>query len=234
MKRAILILFLLIFPFVLSQQPPHLIIGKILCENPSNVNITFINERTNDKIYAESSNDGNYSIVLNDFPHGWKNGDVIKVIAKKDEMTGEATIKINASLPFQWLNISLSHPSPNPPPPPPPPSPHLGVMILSPSNNSHVSNEVTIRGKAWGGNQIEVEIKVDKLSWMKANGTQNWSYNLHLKKGWHVIEARAYDGHNYSSISYIKIYVEEKKSGNEFLLLTALLIVILFIKKYKK
>ncbi|MCD6448621.1 MAG: right-handed parallel beta-helix repeat-containing protein, partial [Thermoplasmata archaeon] len=88
------------------------------------------------------------------------------------------------------------------------------IEILSPSNGSVVSGSITIQGKAWDedGNETiqKVEIRIDGGEWKAASGTVSWYFELDttkLSNGIHVIEARCYDGIDYSNIAKISIDV---------------------------
>jgi len=212
-------LFLLIFPFVLSQEP-NVIIGKVIYNGSpvGNVNVTIINERTGEKLYATTNADGIYSVVLKDFPSGWQYGDTIKAVAKKGNLEGTASIMAEEKQGYQWLNITLSGGQPSPPPPPPSPPDELVVEIVEPSNGSIVSGNVEIRGKAIGeGNEtISVEVKIDDGVWQSAvldNATEyglTWHYKwntTNTENGQHKIYARAYDGEKHSQC-YIIVEVD--------------------------
>ena len=94
------------------------------------------------------------------------------------------------------------------------------IIITSPENGSIVKENVIIKGKAWdidGNDTItKVEIRIDNGTWNAANGTNSWNYSINTKSlsnGMHVVEARCYDGHDYSNIAPIHIEVKNKKGG---------------------
>ena len=86
------------------------------------------------------------------------------------------------------------------------------VQITSPLNGSVVKGEILIEGTAGDedGSIVKVEIRIDKEEWKIANGTNSWNYKLDttkLSNGFHTIEARAYDGIDYSNTAKITINV---------------------------
>jgi len=86
------------------------------------------------------------------------------------------------------------------------------VQITSPLNGSVVKGEILIEGTAGDedGSIVKVEIRIDGMEWKIANGTNSWNYKLDttkLSNGFHTIEARAYDGIDYSNTAKITINV---------------------------
>ena len=241
MKKALIasiILFSLIFSIAASQEP-IVIVGVVSYhgEPVENADITVINERTGEKLNAITDEKGRYSVVLKDFPSGWEDGDVIKVVAKKDGLSGTAFITASSQHGYQWLNITMHRLSP---PPSPPPSSNVppNVEIMEPANKSKVSERVVIKGRASDvdGNEsiIRVEIRIDNGSWINATGTTSWQYEWntsHVNNGNHVIYARAYDGSNYSSLSYIIVEVNngENVRNQNYVVYIGIAIVLIII-----
>ncbi|MCD6331085.1 MAG: hypothetical protein J7L80_02670, partial [Thermoplasmata archaeon] len=92
------------------------------------------------------------------------------------------------------------------------------IEITEPENGSLVKRSILIKGNAWDedGNDslVKVEIRIDGGEWKEATGTINWAYSLDttkLSNGMHTIEARAYDGIDYSNIAKITINVQNEK-----------------------
>ena len=121
---------------------------------------------------------------------------------------------------------------------PPPPTNHPpSIEITSPANGSIVSGIITIQGMASDkdGNEsiVKVEIRIDGQQWKEAEGTTSWSYSwdtTEVSNGWHKIEARCYDGIDYSNIVSIKINVQnEEEKGINVMLFAAIFIIALFI-----
>lgn len=115
MKRTTLLpFFLIIFlsSFSYSQPPlPHIIWGYVYYDGVvSNANVTVLNERTGEKLYAITSADGYYSISLGDMPSGWKNGDGIKIVVEKDDLIGEAFLNVDDSVGNQQADVFLTPP----------------------------------------------------------------------------------------------------------------------------
>ncbi len=232
-------LFLLIFPIAISQGP--LVIVGIVSYNGEVVkyaNITVINERTGEKLNTITDEDGRYSVVLKDLPSGWKDGDIIKAVAKKDGLKGTASITASSQQGYQWLNITMHSTSPPPSPPPPSSNSPPEVEIVKPANKSRVSGNVVIVGRASDvdGNEsiVRVEVRIDNGTWVQATGTTSWSYEwntTNVKNGNHVIYARAYDGNNYSSLSYIIVEVSngDNVKNQNYVVYMAIAIVLIII-----
>ena len=115
------------------------------------------------------------------------------------------------------------------------------VAITEPENGSAVKGSIIIKGKAWDedGNEsiVKVEIRIDNGTWHVVNGTISWNYSINtkeLKNGMHVIEARCYDGHDYSNIASIHIEVKNKKKTPAFEIIafiTAIAIIFVYRKR---
>ena len=93
------------------------------------------------------------------------------------------------------------------------------IEITSPPSRSVVSGIITIKGKAWDddGNETiqKVEIRMDGSNWIVADGTTSWSYSWNtteVANGEHVIEARCYDGQDYSNVVSVSITVNNIKN----------------------
>ena len=115
------------------------------------------------------------------------------------------------------------------------------VAITSPQNGSIVKGSIVIKGKAWdedGNDTItRVEIRIDNGTWNVANGTNSWNYSMDtkaLKNGMHIIEARAYDGHDYSNIVSIQIEVKNEKKKTPGFEMIAFIIAIAMAFVYLK
>ncbi|MCD6481506.1 MAG: PKD domain-containing protein [Thermoplasmata archaeon] len=125
------------------------------------------------------------------------------------------------------------------------------IKIIWPDNGSSVKGEITIKGIAWdndGNETIErVEVKIDNNSWVEVEGKTSWAYSLKtsdMKKGKHVIYARAYDGRDYGEAAYLTFYVEKEGGGGgiPFLLyllialaaLTPIILLLVFIRRREK
>jgi len=120
------------------------------------------------------------------------------------------------------------------------------IEILSPENGSTVKGSIIIQGKAWDedGNEslVRVEISIDKGGWKEVTGTVNWTCSLDttkLSNGEHLIEARSYDGINYSEIAKIIINVQNEGKEREALwfaigVIIAIAIAVIAIAWYMK
>ena len=111
-KAAILLpLFLiLIFPVSFSQPHfPHVICGFVFYDGTPAIeaNVTVTDERTGEMLYNITSKNGYFSVSLGDMPSGWKDGDKIKIVAKKSNLVGEGIISVDENVGFQQINITM-------------------------------------------------------------------------------------------------------------------------------
>jgi len=89
------------------------------------------------------------------------------------------------------------------------------VTMTAPEPDAYVSGTVDVQGTAGDddGNDTlqEVEIRIDDGPWQPADGLTAWAYGwnatLHAD-GAHVLAARAYDGHTFSSVVQRTVYVD--------------------------
>jgi hypothetical protein len=86
------------------------------------------------------------------------------------------------------------------------------VEITYPTEGQEVSGIITITGNAddEDGTVEYVEVKIDQENWEKATGTTSWTQEWDTTKysdGSHTIQARSYDGEDYSTIYTINVYV---------------------------
>ncbi|RLF26559.1 MAG: hypothetical protein DRN01_04485, partial [Thermoplasmata archaeon] len=86
------------------------------------------------------------------------------------------------------------------------------VTIATPSENDTVSDTVTIAGSAYDVDDgvMLVQVSIDGNDWQNATGTENWSYSWDtttLPNGRYKIEARAFDGFDYSNIALVNVTV---------------------------
>jgi len=91
------------------------------------------------------------------------------------------------------------------------------VLISRPSVNEKVKGRVTVSGTATKGTLeiVGVQISVDGGDWADANGNYTWRYSLDttkLKNGKHSLEARAFDGKDYSELAAVDITVDNQKA----------------------
>jgi len=90
-----------------------------------------------------------------------------------------------------------------------------GVLITSPESNEVVEGTILIKGTASdpdGDETLEkVEIRIGGGSWRTAPGTTTWEYQFDTTSkadGRYLIEARAYDGEDYSTAAGIFILID--------------------------
>lgn len=108
---------------------------------------------------------------------------------------GEGPLSIEAT-------VTIS-PSPNLPP---------TCSITAPPEGADVSGRAAIQGVAADadGNIVVVEIRIDGGSWIGALGKDAWSYAWNTKlysNGQHTIEARSYDGKDFSQVASLTLSV---------------------------
>ena len=77
------------------------------------------------------------------------------------------------------------------------------VIFLTPLESKKVKGTFTVSGRAYNGTLgvVNVQVRVDDGAWGEANGTSIWLFPLdssRLKNGEHRLQARAFDGIDYS------------------------------------
>ena len=91
------------------------------------------------------------------------------------------------------------------------------VTIEYPKNEDRVEGVVRINGTAMDpdGTVQLVQIRIDYGEWMNATGTTSWSFEWNTSglMGRHTIEARSYDGMDYSKSLTIKVTVKTEIGG---------------------
>jgi hypothetical protein len=85
------------------------------------------------------------------------------------------------------------------------------VFITEPYQNEIVSGLVVVKGTASDNNNVErVEVRVAPNNWQIANGFQNWAWAWNTSQdlnGRYTLEARSFDGYNYSVIYSVEVEV---------------------------
>ncbi len=85
------------------------------------------------------------------------------------------------------------------------------VFITEPYQNEVVSGLVVVKGTASDNNNVErVEVRVAPNNWQNANGFQNWAWAWNTSEdlnGRYTLEARAFDGYNYSVTYSVEVEV---------------------------
>lgn len=92
------------------------------------------------------------------------------------------------------------------------------VDIQAPTEGTTVNGTTTVEGTASDadGNVSHVEVRVDDGAWTNATGTENWTYEWDTTQhedGNHSVDARSYDGQNYSAIDTVNVTVENGDGG---------------------
>ena len=109
------------------------------------------------------------------------------------------------------------------------------VAIISPEADAKYKKNFDFNGTASDDDEVmKVEFRLDGGEWTTADGTQVWNYAVKikdLKKGEHTVEARAYDGTQYSDTSSVtfKVEVEEDEGPGFGHLMTVLAISMMFL-----
>ena len=107
------LLLILFFPISFSQPHfPHVICGFIFYDGAAvpGANVTITNERTGEILYNITNKNGYFSVSLGDMPSGWKNGDKIRIVAKKENLVGEGVIVVDENKGYQEINITMNAP----------------------------------------------------------------------------------------------------------------------------
>ena len=85
------------------------------------------------------------------------------------------------------------------------------VFITEPYRNEVVSDLVVVKGTASDNNDVEkVEVRILPNDWERANGFENWAWAWNTSEdlnGRYTIEARSFDGYNYSVIYSVEVEV---------------------------
>jgi len=94
----------------------------------------------------------------------------------------------------------------------------LFVEIKTPAEAQKVKGKLAITGKVTNGtlNIVGVQIRLDSGDWIDVSGNSTWTYTLDttkLKNGKHTLQARAYDGMDYSDIVNRTITVDNQKEA---------------------
>ena len=91
------------------------------------------------------------------------------------------------------------------------------VLVQRPAANEKVKGKFTVSGTAVKGTLevANVQVRVDGGDWVDAAGNYTWQYGLDttkLKNGKHRLEARAFDGNDYSDIAKVDFSVDNQKA----------------------
>ncbi len=102
-----------------------------------------------------------------------------------------------------------------------PPNNSPTVSISNPTTGTTVSGTVTITGTASDpdGNETltKVEVRIDSDSWKTVTGTTSWNYDWDattVSNGEHTINAKSYDGKDYSEEASITVTVNNPIPNN--------------------
>jgi hypothetical protein len=115
------------------------------------------------------------------------------------------------------------------------------VEIFTPTNGQNVSNTVSIAGTASDsdGRVESVQLRIDNETWVNVTGISPWNYSWNSKNvtnGVHTIQARAYDGANFSHVAEQTLFVANKQAvpGSTIYLVLGAMAIIFYIKKQKR
>jgi hypothetical protein len=93
------------------------------------------------------------------------------------------------------------------------------VTITDPPPDGEVEGTFHIKGTASDDLDLQqVEVKVDNQDWDTVTGTTDWSYELDttaMTYGEHTVEARAFDGYEYSETESVTFYVDNPPAISE-------------------
>ena len=112
---------------------------------------------------------------------------------------------------YDLLSIRVKEKEPDPEENFPP-----GLKIEHPSDGARLAGVVTIEGTAFDADAedvLETEVRFLSGNWMKAQGSDTWSFEwdtTDVANGDYTIQARAFDGKDYSGIQEITVTVENE------------------------
>jgi parallel beta-helix repeat protein len=98
------------------------------------------------------------------------------------------------------------------------------ITIITPIDGEVVLDNVLIEGIASdidGNDTLEkVQVRINNGEWLDANGTNTWSYHWHnlspdMDEESFILYARAWDGHNYSLLDQITLFLESGGNQND-------------------
>lgn len=120
------------------------------------------------------------------------------------------------------------------------------VEITSPQDGAIVNGTIVIHGKASDvdGNETvqKVEVRIDEREWTTANNIISWNYawnTMEFDNGDYTIQARSYDGTNYSTVESITVTIERNEDSatagfqSVLLLVATIVAAIIFEKRYR-
>ncbi len=91
------------------------------------------------------------------------------------------------------------------------------VFITEPDQNEIVSEIVLVKGSASDNVNLEyVEVRLLPNDWERANGFENWFWSWNSSNdlnGRYTVQARSFDGYNYSSIFSVDVEVTNEDSN---------------------
>ena len=121
--------------------------------------------------------------------------------------TGNFTVTVNVTdgrlgYDSQTFNITVREP----------PRVRTSVTILHPTDGWRVRGNLRITALAANGTGtvVNIQLRIDGGEWFLANGTISWSFELstrNILNGRHSIEARCFDGNEYSDLSGVGFYL---------------------------
>ncbi|MEM2976651.1 MAG: Ig-like domain-containing protein [Thermoplasmata archaeon] len=92
------------------------------------------------------------------------------------------------------------------------------VEFIKPAEGQRVTGRMTVSGKVVRGTLevVRVQIRIDAEDWLDAYGNYSWSCTVDttgLKNGRHILQARAYDGYDFSLPVNRTIIVDNPAEG---------------------
>ncbi|MEM4728820.1 MAG: Ig-like domain-containing protein, partial [Thermoplasmata archaeon] len=89
---------------------------------------------------------------------------------------------------------------------------------IKPAEGQRVTGRMTVSGKVLRGTLevVRVQIRIDSGDWLEASGNHSWSCTVDttgLKNGRHTLQARAYDGYDFSLPVNRTIIVDNPAEG---------------------
>jgi len=98
-----------------------------------------------------------------------------------------------------------------------------GIEFKTPSEGQRAKGRFAVTGTAMKGTLVivKIQLRVDSGEWLNVSGNSTWTYTLDttkLKDGKHILQARAFDGMDYSDIINRTMLVDNAKpAANGFI-----------------
>jgi len=94
------------------------------------------------------------------------------------------------------------------------------IEFITPTEGQKVKTKITVSGIATKGTVdiVKIQLRVDSGEWIDMTGNSTWTYSLDttkLQNGKHTLQARAFDGMDYSDIANRTMIVDNPKPAGK-------------------